>query len=193
MDFNRLATEQSIETTKKALENKGYAVSVVGNGAEALELIKKIIPAGASVMNGSSTTLGQIGFSDFLKSGEHGWHNFHKSIQAEVDPTKRATLRQQSVHSEYYLGSVHALTENGEMIIASNTGSQLPHIAFTSPNLIFVVSTKKIVPDLVAGMERLSQHVVPLEDKRLMEKYGSHTAPNKVLVFNGENLAWDGK
>ena len=71
--------------------------------------------------------------------------------------------------------------------IASNTGSQLPHIVFTSPNLIFVVSTKKIVPTLADAMNRLMEYVVPLEDKHMKEKYGVGTTPNKIVTFNGEN------
>ena len=91
------------------------------------------------------------------------------------------------MHSEYYLGSVHALTETGEFIVASNTGSQLSHIVYTSPNLIFVVSTKKIVPTLPLAMNRLMDHVIPLEDAQMKRKYGVGTAPNKILTFTGEN------
>ncbi len=138
-------------------------------------------------MNGASVTLEQIGFVDYLKSGEHGWNNLHEGILAEKDPDKQKLLRNQAVLSDYYLGSVHALIETGEFVIASNTGSQLPHIVFTSPNLIFVVSTKKIVPSLPEAMKRLMEYVVPLEDKHMREKYGVGTAPNKILTFNGES------
>ena len=79
------------------------------------------------------------------------------------------------------------MTEIGEFIIASNTGSQLPHIVFTSPNLIFVVSTKKIVPTFSEAIKRLEDYVVPLEDKHMMEKYGVGTTANKIVVFKGEN------
>ena len=138
-------------------------------------------------MNGSSVTLEQIGFVSFLQSGEHGWNNLHEAILAEKDPAKQSALRKQAVLSDYYLGSVHALAQTGEFVIASNTGSQLPHIVFTSPNLIFVVSTKKIVPTLADAMTRLEQHVVPLEDEHMKQKHGVGTAENKVFIFKGEN------
>jgi L-lactate utilization protein LutC len=85
------------------------------------------------------------------------------------------------------LGSVHALTSSGEFVIASNTGSQLPHVAFTSPNLIFIVSTKKIVSTLDQALNRLTKYVIDLEDQRMMNAYKSHTADNKILIFKGEN------
>lgn len=160
---------------------------VVETGAEALEKIKELIPAGASVMNGASVTLEQIGFIDYLKSGQHQWHNLHAAIVAETDPVKQAKLRKEAILSDYYLGSVHAVAETGEFVIASNTGSQLPQVVFTSPNLIFVVSTKKIEPTLKAAMARLEGYVVPLEDQHMMEKYHVGTALSKVVIFRGEN------
>lgn len=187
MGYDTPASQKIVKKTVAALVSKGYEATVVKQGRQALEKIKEIIPRGASVMNGSSKTLQQIGYIEYLKSGQHGWNNLHEKILAEKDPTKQAQLRKQSVLADYYLGSVHALLENGEFIVASNTGSQLPHIVFTSPNLIFVVSTKKIVPDFAQAIERLEKHVVPLENQNMMEKYGTGTKLNKMVVFKGEN------
>jgi CheY-like chemotaxis protein len=173
--------------TVSALKAKGYEVVTVKNGAEALEKIKQIIPPGATVMNGSSVTLEQIGYLDYLNSGKHGWNDLHAGVVAEADPAKRTALRKQASLSDYYLGSVHALMENGEFIVASNTGSQLPHIVFTSTNLIFVVSTKKIVADFNAGMKRLEEIVVPLENQHMLEKFGRGTSLNKIVIFKGES------
>jgi hypothetical protein len=187
MKYNTLASKEIVEKTVKALELKHIETVVVKNKTQALEKIKGFIPQSVSVMNGSSVTLEQIGFVEYLKSGKHGWKNLHEGIVAEKDPAKQAVLRKQSVLSEYYIGSVHALCENGDFIIASNTGSQLPHIVFTSQNLIFVVSTKKIVPTMTEAMKRLEDYVVPLEDKHMLGKYGVHTAVNKIVIFKNEN------
>jgi hypothetical protein len=187
MDYNQLATPEVVTKTIKSLNSNNIETILVKNGALALSKIKELIPTGASVMNGASVTLEQIGFVDYLKSGQHGWNNLHEKILGEKDKTKQAILRKESVLSDYYLGSVHALMENGEFIVASNTGSQLPHIVFTSPNLIFVVSTKKIVPNFSEAMKRLEKYVVPLEDKHMKEKYGVGTSLNKVVIFKNEN------
>lgn len=176
----------NVDKTIKALTGKGYEVFQVRAGAEALEAIKQIIPDGASVMNGTSVTLEQIGYFEYLKSGQHKWVDLHARITAEPDKQKRTSLRRQSVLTDYYLGSVHALTESGEFIVASNTASQLPMIVYTALNLIFVVSIKKIVPDFDSAMKRLKEQVYPLEEKHSMEKYGEHTAMNKIVIFNGE-------
>lgn len=187
MDYNKLASKKSVEKTSAALNTNGVEVIVVKTGADALEKIKELIPEGASIINGASKTLEQIGFVEYLKSEKHNWNNLHEEIIQEKDQAKQMTLRKQAVLSDYYLGSVHALAESGEFVVASNSGSQLPHIVFTSPNLIFVVSTKKIVPTLTDAMTRLEQHVVPLEDKNIMEKYKMHTMVSKIVIFKREN------
>ncbi len=187
MNYEKLAQKETIEKVIKSLKERSVESILVNNKEEALEKIKEFIPKGASVMNGASKTLEQIGFIDYLKSGNHDWNNLHKGIVAEKDQAKQMILRKQAILSDYYLGSVHALAETGQFIVASNSGSQLPHIVFTSPNLIFVVSSKKIVSTLSDAMKRLEEHVIPLEDERMKQAYGVGTAPNKVLIFNGEN------
>jgi hypothetical protein len=186
MDYSHLASDESIKKTADALKANNYNVQVVDTGADALKHIKTLIPQGASVMNGASRSLEEIGFVEYLKSGEHAWNNLHATILAETDPEKQAMLRKQSVLSEYYLGSVHALVESGEFIIASNSGSQLPHIVYTSPHLIFVVGAQKIVPLLETAHDRLKNYVVPLEDERMQGVYGFGTKLNKLVTFFGE-------
>lgn len=187
MQYDELATSESLETLTTSLTGNGYDVITVQTGSEALEKIKDLIPEGASVMNGASETLAQIGYIDYLKSGDHPWDDLHAKILTEQEPSKQAALRMQAVLSDYYLGSVHALAETGEYLIASNTGSQLPHVAYTSPNLVFVVSTKKVVPTLEEAMNRLIQYVIPLENNRMQATYGMDTKLSKILIAKGES------
>jgi len=187
MTYDTLATKESIDKAMAGLGSRNVEAILVKDGAKALQKIQELIPPGASIMNGASETLEQIGFVEYLKSGVHGWQNLHKDILEEKDEAKQAILRKQSVLSDYYLGSVHALAETGEFVIVSNSGSQLPHIVFTSPNLIFVVSVKKIVPSLADAVQRVREHVLPLEDVRALKAYGVHTGLNKMLIVENEN------
>lgn len=187
MNYDTLATEESIKKASEALAKNGFDPEVVNTKEEALEKIKSLIPEGASVMNGSSVTLEEIGYIDYLKSGEHKWNDLHAKVTAEEDKEKRSLLRKQSVNSDYYLGSVHALTEAGEMVIASNTGSQQPHLVFTSPNLILIVGTQKITSSLDAAFKRLEEYVVPLEDEHMKKLYGRGTQRSKTVILHKEN------
>src|SRR5665213_2302919 len=163
MDYTKLASKESVEKASAALTTHSFKPMTLATGQDAFEYIKKTIPAGASVMNGASTTLQQIGYVDYLKAGTHGWNNLQAAVVAEKDPAKQTVLRKQSVISDFYVGSVHAATETGELVIASNSGSQMPELAYTSPNLILIVSTKKIVRTVQDAFERIEKHVGPLE------------------------------
>lgn len=189
METTTQALPDIFAATAEALRERNFLPTVVATKKEALEKIKALIPAGASVMNGASRTLEEIGYIDHLKAGEHGWNNLHTAIIEEKDPTKQAQLRRQALLSDYYLGSVHALSETGEMVIASNTGSQLPHITFSSPNLILVVGEQKITPTLEAARVRVQDVVLPLEGERMRSVYGpeAKTAINKEFIFHREN------
>lgn len=187
MEYNALASSSVVTATKQALEAKGYQVAIVERAKDTLETIKTLIPKGASVMNGSSVTLEEIGYLEYLESGNYPWNNLHEKITAENDPAKRAFTRKQSVLSDYYLGSVHGLAQSGEFVIASNSGSQLPHVVFTSSHLIFVVGTQKIVPTLGDAMKRLKEYVFPLEDAHMKKLYNSGTYLSKIVIFNKES------
>lgn len=185
--FDELAGKEVVEKTSKTLAEHNFIPETVETGGDALERIKELIPAGASVMNGASQTLQQIGYIDYLKEDKHGWNNLHAAVLAETDKEKQALLRKQSVVSDWYLGSAHAITQDGHIVVASNSGSQLPHLAFTSPNIILVVSTEKIVGNVQDAFDRLDTYVLPLEDARMKAAYGYGTARNKTLILSGEN------
>ncbi len=187
MEYTTLAAEDTLTTTIAALSINNFLPEVVATKEAALERIQALIPAGALVMNGTSTTLQQIGYIDYLKTGNHGWVNKHETILEEKDPAKQALLRK-SATADYYLGSVHSVTQNGELVIASASGSQLPFLAFTAQNLILVVSTEKITPTLTDAFARIDTHVVPLEDARMKSVYGpqSGTIHAKTLILHKE-------
>jgi len=186
MNYDTMPKTDVIKKTEKILTENGFLPETVATKAGALERIKELIPAGASVMNGASRTLEEIGFIDYLKEAKHGWYNLHEAILAEKDPAKQAVLRKQSVLSDYYLGSVHALTEKGELVIASNSGSQLPHLVFTSPNIILVIGMQKITPDLETALKRLKEYVLPLEDARMKSVGMGGSFISKLLIVNRE-------
>lgn len=189
MDYTILASKETVLKTVKALKARNIEATIVNTKEEAFEKVKNIIPKGASVNNGSSTTLQEIGVIDYLKGDGHGWNNLHVAVIMEKDPTKQAELRKLSSFADYYLGSVHAIAETGEMIIASATGSQLPSLANTAKNIILVVGIQKITPTLEDALKRLREYVVPLEDKRMKSVGASGTVLAKILIFEREPVS----
>jgi hypothetical protein len=186
MNYEHIASEETIEKVIAALKERNISAVVVNTKAEALEKIKSLIPAGAEVMNGSSTTLQEIGFVDYLKEGKHEWSNVHEDILKEKDHAKQARLRKESVFADYFLGSVHAITEAGQLLIASASGSQIPSYAFTSDNVIWVAGAHKIVPDREAAFKRIEDYVFPLENKRMQGVGYPGSAIARILIVERE-------
>ncbi len=107
--FSRIPSEQEILSSVRALQARGINVVRVENGTEALATIKKIIPPFAEVMNGSSTTLTEIGYQDLLDSGHHNWRDLHKLVTSENDTVKRNEICRKAVTAEYFLSGVNAI------------------------------------------------------------------------------------
>lgn len=181
-----LASKEVLEQTVQALQKRNVEAFIVDSKEQALEKIKELIPAGVSVNNGSSRTLEEIGFIEYLKSNTHTWNNLHEQVAAEKDPQKQAELRNQALFADYYLGSLHALSQNGEMVIASASGSQIPPLTFTSKNIILVVGAQKITPNLETAITRLREYVFPLEDERMKSVGMGGSVMSKILILEQE-------
>jgi L-lactate utilization protein LutC len=188
MSANLDAGEMLMERTVAALRDHGINAEIVDTRAAALERIKAIIPAGASVMTGASLTLKEIGFEDYLISNAHPWNNLKAAIVAEKDGAKQQALRKQALLADYFLGSVHAVVESGELVIASATGSQLGPYAYAASNVIWVVGSQKIVASLDDAIKRIKEHIMPHEELRMraMTEGKMGTMLGKLMVFHRE-------
>jgi hypothetical protein len=187
MDYATLPTLELIRQTVEAVKARGINAEFVETKEEALARVQTLIPPRCVVMTGSSVTLQQIGFEEILISGNHPWRNFKADLLAEKDPAKQSVMRRQGTLAEYYLGSVNALAETGELVFASGSGSQLPAYAYTSRNVIWVAGTQKITLTSEDALRRVREYVLPLEDqrqKRLGNQAGSRI--NRILIIEGE-------
>ncbi len=186
MDYTTLASTESIGKTIEALEKRGINAEFVNTKEEALARLAELLPAGAELMTAGSTTLEQIGFIDILMSKKHKWNNVKDAILAEKDPAKQMELRKRSLTCRYFIGSVHAVTEDGEILVASASGSQIPGYAFSSDNVVWVVGTQKIVPTMDEAFRRVREHCLPLEDKRMKSIGHPGSTIAKMLILERE-------
>lgn len=186
--WNNLATDQVLNKTAAAIRGKGIEVIIVDTKKQALEKILELIPAGAEIANGSSTTLQEIGYIDYLKSGEHKWKNLHEEILKEPDGRKQTDLRRKSVSAEYFLGSVNAIAETGELVACDATGSRVSAYPFAAGRLVLVAGAQKIVPTLNDAVARIREYVFPLENARAQKAYGSPSSLGKWVILENEKI-----
>lgn len=176
MDYNQLASDQNIEKTTAALKENGVDALVVDNTAAAKAKVLELLPASAEVMTMSSETLRETGINEL-----DSVHNKFSSMDEKAK-------RQLGAAPEWAIGSVHAATEDGKLLIASNSGSQLPAYVYSAARVIFVVGTQKIVANLDEGIKRIYEYVLPLESARANKAYNITTGSfvSKLLVINRE-------
>ncbi len=183
--FNTLASDAQIERTVKSLEANNIHAIVAENGAAARQKLFEILPAKAEVFISSSVTLNTLGVTEEIdKSGRY---NSVRVKLGTLDPkTQNREMQKLGATPEYMLGSVHAVTETGSVLIASATGSQLAGYVSGAVNVIWVVGTQKIVPTLEDGLKRVAEYTFPLEDARAFKAYGMHSSINKMLIVHKE-------
>lgn len=181
-DFAKLASEAQIRNVVSALESNGIKVLVAETGEEAKKLILDLVPQGAEVYANVSKSLEVLGLSAELdKSGRYN------AVRPKVLSLDRKTqadeIRKLRTVPDYIVGSVHAITEAGEVITASGTGSQIASYAYGAGKVIWVVGTQKIVSDLSEGLRRIKEYSHPLEDARMQESFNAHSSLNKLLIL----------
>lgn len=184
--FDTRPSQEELDETVENLEENGFNVKIVETGEEALEEIKKEIEDDSSVMIGHSTTLEQIGFVEHLNEGDHSWKNKYGEVFSIDDDEKRAEARRKAQASDYFLGSVNAISQTGELVAADLSGSRVGAYPFAAGNLVVVAGTNKIMEDLESARERLWDYAYKFENQRAQEAYGVESAVAKELTFRKE-------
>jgi len=189
VNFSTPAPDETVRRVMLAFPGRGIQAELLDNKEAALARLKELIPLGAALSFGSSITLRQIGFEPLLVSGNHPWHNLKGEMLAEKDPARNAELRRKLVLADYFLGSVHAILEDGRLVIASNTGSQLGPYAFTARNIIWVAGTQKIVPTIDVALRRIREYCAPKVEQQGIAEMGrpGFGSIGKVLIFENES------
>jgi hypothetical protein len=181
----QLAEDEALGRAVMALRAKGYEVFVVEDGDTAARVVFDLIPEGAEVMTMTSMTLQALGINQVIdKSGRYD--SVRKKLKSMNRKTEGQEMNRLGAAPEWAIGSVHAVTEGGSVLVASYTGSQLPAYAYGARRVIWVVGTQKIVKDVSEGMQRIWEYCLPLEDERAREAYGVGSAVNKLLIIHGE-------
>ena len=183
--FTSLPDEHALAATVVALEEHGFSVEVVDGLDAGRATVLARIPEGSSVMTNTSVTLAETGIADAINDGGR-WESARNKMFALDFATQAQEMKAIGGQPDYALGSVHAITADGTLVIASASGSQLASYAWGAANVIFVVGAQKLVPTLDAAHQRIYQHSLPLEDARAQAAYGQHSQVGKILEIHQE-------
>jgi LUD domain len=183
--FTAAPDDATIDATVVALEEHGFSVEVADDLDAARQAVLARIPHGATVMTNTSVTLDETGISAAINDG--GPYDSARNRMIALDfATQVQQMKEIAGQPDYALGSAHAVTRDGTLLIASASGSQLASYAWGAANVILVIGTQKLVPSLEAARERIFQHTLELEDARAQATYGQHSYVGKMLEIRQE-------
>lgn len=178
-----------IDTTMAALEKNGMHAILVETAQAAKAKALELIPQGAEVMTMTSETLDAIGLSSEIN--ESGHFDAVKPKLYALDPkTQKREQKRLGTVPEYVIGSVHAVTQDGKVLVATNSGSQLPAYIYGADHVLWIVGAQKITSTLEEGMQRVEEYVLPLESERAKKAYGAPGSQiSRMLITNKEPVA----
>mgnify|MGYP000930745390 CR=1 FL=1 len=185
--WNRVPDEATIKRTAEAVEARNIGVILVDSAEDALRAVIDLLPEGAEVMNGYSTTLVEMGFDRVLKENPKGWRDYHAVVTAENDEKKRHALRRKSVAADYFLSGVQAIAESGEIVGCDKTGSRMGAWPHAAAHLVLVSGTNKIVPTVDDALRRCREYCLPLENQRSQHVYGMGSYIGKHVILDKED------
>jgi L-lactate utilization protein LutC len=181
-EYTQKASEATLNAVADRLRERNFEVVIVDTAADAKTAVLERIPDGAEVHSGKSKTLEDLGLVKELMESDR--YNFLRKRTLKMDrKTQGREIAKLTAAPDYMLGSVQALTEAGQMVVASASGSQIGPYSSGAQTLILVVGSQKIVPDLDTALRRITDHVQPYEDARLREQMGIGTKLTRILIL----------
>jgi L-lactate utilization protein LutC len=184
--YSKASSEERIQKSVESLRKNGFQVQVVDNPEEARKLVESLLPLDKNVFTASSLTVKLSGLDEAI----NGAGSKYKSLRQEIGKLDRATQFREQIKMgaapDVVVGSVHAITESGQVFIASASGSQLGPYSAGAEKVIWVVGSQKLVKDFNDAMRRLELYSYPLEDARMHEAMKMPSALAKILIVNKE-------
>jgi L-lactate utilization protein LutC len=154
-DFARPADAERLEHTAEALRQRGFQVTIAESGEQARQLVLDALPEGAEVHTGLSETLQQIGLTEVLENS--GRYDPVRTRLKQLDrETQGREMRKLGAAPDYVIGSAAAITDDGQIVVGSGSGSQLGAYAYAGGHVILVVGHQKLVRDVAEGLSGCS-------------------------------------
>jgi hypothetical protein len=183
--FAEPAPGRRIDTAAAALRERNFTVYVADTVAEARKLVNDLLPDGRTVFTASSETLRLSGIAADVDESDRvvSVRRAAGDLRGDVDAQIRL-----GATPDVVVGSVHAVTEDGYLVAASASGSQLAPYASGARTAIWVVGAQKIVPDLPTALRRIRSYSLPMEWRRLHSAHGRGSFIGKILIAEREAL-----
>lgn len=185
LDFAAPAAGSLLDRVADRIRARNIEVLIVNTAEEARRAVLERVPRGAQVHSGKSKTLQDAGI--FAAIWDQDQYDALRHQYLKMDrKTQAQEIRKLTAAPDYMLGSVQAVTEDGVLVAASATSSQLGPYSNTAGKVILVVGSQKIVPDLETALRRIREYVLPWEEAQVRKAINIGTFVGKILIIERE-------
>ena len=148
------------------LKQRHYEAFFCPTAQEAVEKITGMIPEGSSVTWGGSMTIRDMGLTKALhnKEGLDIWDRDLAPSREEAQEIYRRAF-----YADYYLSSVNAMSEDGEIVNIDGNGNRVAAITFGPKRVILVVGINKVTQNLDAAISRARSLAAPVNMMRFAD------------------------
>jgi len=183
--FEHAADRPRLERTAAALEARGFAATIADGVEHARSLVLDAIPGGSEVHSALSETLRELGITREID--ESGRYDSVRTRLAALDrETQGREMQKVGAAPDYMVGSAHAITDDGIILVGSGTGSQLGAYAYAAGKVILVVGHQKLVSDLEEARRRLVEYSLPREFARMQSLGRPGSLIGKTLTLEAD-------
>lgn len=154
-----------IKTLMKNLENNNMKPYFCENKEEAKALVMSLIDKGATVTNGGSVTMKEIGVMDAVKERED--ITYLDRNAKGLTPEEVKEIYKKAFFADVYLMSTNALTLSGELYNVDGNSNRVAALLYGPESVIVVCGVNKIVENLDEAVKRVKTVAAPKNTVRL--------------------------
>lgn len=148
------------------LKQRHYDAFYCPTAQEAVEKITGMIPEGSSVTWGGSMTIRDMGLTRALHNKER-LDIWDRDLAPDRETAQGIYRR--AFYADYYLSSVNAMSEDGEIVNIDGNGNRVAAITFGPKHVILVVGINKVAQNLEAAISRARSLAAPVNMMRFAD------------------------
>ena len=162
MDVRKMRNEALGKRVVKALESRNMEAYYAPSKEEAVRIALELIPEGSSINMGGASSVREVGLLDAISRGNYVFYDRDRA----ATPEEKQEIALKAFTSDWFLGSVNAMSEDGVFINIDGNANRVAAYAFGPKNVLLIVGMNKVVKTEEDAMSRARNEAAPVNAQR---------------------------
>ena len=162
MDVRKMRNEKLGARVVAALESRNMEAYYVETKEEAVKKALELIPKGSSINMGGATSVKECGLYDAISNGEYEFYDRDKV----KTPKEKEEIARKAFSSDYFLGSVNAMSADGVFINIDGNANRVAAYAYGPKHVLLIVGMNKVVKSEEDALHRARNEAAPINAQR---------------------------